>query len=41
MAKRIDPVDVSVGQRVRAHRLNLEMSQTELGNKVGVTFQQI
>ncbi len=40
-AKRIEPVDVLVGRRVRAYRLSLGMSQTTLGEKVGVTFQQI
>jgi len=41
MTKRADSVDVLVGQRVRAYRLNRGMSQTVLGKKVGVTFQQI
>lgn len=41
MTKRIDPVDVRVGQRVRAYRLSRGMSQAALGEKVGVTFQQI
>ena len=41
MAKRIEPVDALVGRRVRAYRLSLGMSQTTLGEKVGVTFQQI
>lgn len=41
MAKRIDPIDVLVGQRVRAYRLSRRMSQSALGEKVGVTFQQI
>ena len=41
MTKRADSVDVLVGQRVRAYRLNCGMSQTVLGKKVGVTFQQI
>jgi len=41
MAKYIDPVDVRVGKRVRAYRLGLKMSQSTLGEKVGVTFQQI
>lgn len=41
MAKRIEPVDALVGRRVRAYRLSLGMSQTTLGDKVGVTFQQI
>lgn len=41
MAKRSDPIDVRVGQRIRAYRLGKRMSQTNLGEKVGVTFQQI
>jgi|SRR5208282_2602113 len=41
MAKRIEPVDVLVGQRVRAYRLARRMSQSALAEKVGVTFQQI
>ncbi len=35
------PVDGHVGERVRARRLELDMSQTDLANKVGITFQQI
>ncbi len=35
------PVDVHVGGRVRAGRTLIGMSQTELGKRVGVTFQQI
>lgn len=41
MPKRIEAVDVQVGQRVRAYRLARGMSQTALAEKVGVTFQQI
>jgi len=40
-AKRIEPVDLLVGRRMRAYRQNLGMSQSALGEKVGVTFQQI
>jgi len=37
-----DPaVDIYVGQRVRARRLELGMSQTELADLVGITFQQL
>src|ERR1051325_8767177 len=36
-----DDTDVSVGQRIRSQRLMLGLSQTELGNKLGITFQQI
>jgi len=41
MAKRVEPVDVQVGRRVRAYRQAQGMSQSTLGEKVGVTFQQI
>jgi transcriptional regulator with XRE-family HTH domain len=34
-------VDVHVGQRVRQRRTLLAMSQTKLGDAVGLTFQQI
>lgn len=37
----IDPVDLFVGQRLRAERLRLGLSQTELGVGMGVTFQQV
>jgi len=36
-----DPIDRHVGQRVRARRLGLRLSQTRLGAMIGVTFQQI
>ncbi len=35
------PVDVHVGERVRARRTLIGMSQEELGKRVGLTFQQI
>jgi transcriptional regulator with XRE-family HTH domain len=34
-------VDEYIGARIRERRLELEMSQTELGQKLGVTFQQV
>jgi transcriptional regulator with XRE-family HTH domain len=33
--------DVYVGSRVRMRRLMLKMSQTSLGNALGLTFQQV
>jgi transcriptional regulator with XRE-family HTH domain len=36
-----DPRDVEIGKRIRALRLERGLSQTELGNLLGVTFQQI
>jgi len=35
------PVDVHVGKRVRIRRRLLDMSQADLGDAVGLTFQQI
>ncbi len=35
------PVDVHVGQRVRQGRWIARMTQQQLGNKVGIKFQQI
>jgi transcriptional regulator with XRE-family HTH domain len=34
-------VDKHIGARMRDGRLSLNMSQTDLGKKLGVTFQQI
>lgn len=39
--KRIDPDDLIVGASIRLHRIAANMSQTQLGEKLGVTFQQI
>lgn len=36
-----NPVDVYVGSRLRERRYIIGLSQTKLGNMVGVTFQQI
>ena len=36
-----DPIDTHVGQRVRERRTLVGISQTVLGEKVGLTFQQI
>jgi transcriptional regulator with XRE-family HTH domain len=36
-----DARDVEVGRRIRAQRLVARMSQTELANHLGVTFQQV
>ena len=41
MTKRTEPVDKLVGQNIRIFRTANGISQTELGNAVGVTFQQI
>ncbi|TNE66473.1 MAG: XRE family transcriptional regulator [Alphaproteobacteria bacterium] len=39
--KNPDPIDIHVGQRVRARRKMLGLSQTQLGKELGVTFQQV
>jgi transcriptional regulator with XRE-family HTH domain len=36
-----DPIDRYVGSRVRMRRLMLDMSQEKLGDKLGLTFQQV
>ena len=36
-----DPRDAEIGQRVRALRLQRGLSQTELGQLISVTFQQV
>jgi transcriptional regulator with XRE-family HTH domain len=41
MAKPSNVVDVYVGARLRMRRMILGMSQSKLGELVGVTFQQI
>ena len=39
--KRPDATDGGVGEKIRTQRLLHRISQTELGDRVGVTFQQI
>jgi transcriptional regulator with XRE-family HTH domain len=41
LIKSPNPTDKHVGARVRMRRLMLDMSQTNLGDAVGLTFQQI
>ena len=36
-----DRVDIEVGQRIKIQRLSAGLSQTALGENVGVTFQQV
>ncbi|MET0640163.1 MAG: helix-turn-helix transcriptional regulator [Hyphomicrobium sp.] len=40
-SRRLDPLDVLVGKRIRTQRLARKMSQSELGKQLGITFQQI
>jgi transcriptional regulator with XRE-family HTH domain len=37
----LNPIDKHVGSRVRMRRRVLDMSQTDLGNALGLTFQQV
>ena len=39
--KRTTPADTHVGQKIRARRTLLGMSQTELADTAGITFQQV
>lgn len=39
--KRPNQTDVAVGQRIRVFRKEANLSQTELANQIGVTFQQV
>ena len=36
-----NPIDVHVGSRVRMRRMLIGMSQEKLGDKLGLTFQQV
>jgi len=40
-AKRMTTWNVKLGRRIRACRLELGLSQTQLGKRLGVSFQQI
>jgi transcriptional regulator with XRE-family HTH domain len=40
-SRRANPIDVYVGTRVRLRRMLLGMSQEKLGEKLGLTFQQV
>ena len=39
--KKHQAVDAFIGARVRLRRLMLGMSQEELSNQLGITFQQV
>ena len=41
VARRADSRDAEVGRRVRSRRLECRLSQTELADRIGVTFQQV
>ena len=40
-SKEPDTIDIELGRRIRTKRLQLGLSQTDLANACGVTFQQI
>jgi transcriptional regulator with XRE-family HTH domain len=40
-SRRPNPIDIHVGGRVRFRRMLLGMSQEKLGEKLGLTFQQV
>ena len=40
-ARRIQESDTAIGERIRARRNQIEMSQESLGGALGVSFQQI
>jgi len=41
MAKRVNKADALVGRRARAFRLQARLSQTEVGDALGISFQQV
>ena len=41
MTKAATPIDAMVGARLRARRLEVELSQQELAKRIGITFQQV
>jgi transcriptional regulator with XRE-family HTH domain len=40
-ARRVQDSDIAIGERIRARRNQIEMSQENLGGALGVSFQQI
>lgn len=40
-SRRANPMDIHVGTRVRLRRMLLGMSQEKLGERLGLTFQQV
>jgi transcriptional regulator with XRE-family HTH domain len=39
--RKSDPTDIAVGQRIKVERLARRMSQTEVAELIGVSFQQV
>ena len=41
LQKQTQKIDKVIGRNIRIHRLSKKMSQTELGDQLGVSFQQV
>jgi transcriptional regulator with XRE-family HTH domain len=41
LTKKPDPLDAMVGAKIRVFRMHSRMSQTDLAEQIGVTFQQV
>lgn len=41
LARKPDPLDAMVGAKIRIFRMSRGLSQTDLGDRIGVTFQQV
>lgn len=41
VTRSVTPIDIEVGKRIRLRRIEKGFSQTELGDYLGVTFQQV
>jgi transcriptional regulator with XRE-family HTH domain len=39
--KHPNPIDIEVGRRIRLRRTEMGMSQTQLGDELGITLQQV
>ena len=39
--RRVQDTDIAIGERIRARRNQIEMSQEELGDALKVSFQQV
>jgi transcriptional regulator with XRE-family HTH domain len=41
VTRSVTPIDIEVGKRIRLRRIEKGLSQTELGDHLGITFQQV
>ncbi len=39
--RKLSDIDVHIGRRIRLRRRTVSLNQTELGRRIGVTFQQV